>query len=392
MSKTNVQSEAKLFSKDMVLIITVNFFTFMSFQLFPSALPLYARDLGVDESQLGWLLAITTISALVVRPFAGMIVDRYGRHGVMISGFIIMAAAIILMAIVPLFGALLAFRFIQGVGWGCCTTSNSTTASDIIPKQRFAEGMGYYSLSTAIALAIAPGLGIEIVNMFGMTVLSGISTAFLALAAVVSFLITYKRIDPETAPKKSALVEVASIFPAVTIFFISFTYGAIITFLAIDAESRGVGGIALFFTIYALATLVSRPVSGRLTDKRGFTITVLSGIVLMIPSLLLIAMANSLVMYLVAAAFFGIGFGTLQSSLSAMAILLAPASHRGSANATYLLGFDGGIGVGAIVSGWIVAALGYQGMFFVIACMPVVSLVIYAAGKKMGHGKPRSNE
>ena len=66
--------------------------------------------------------------------------------------------------------------------------------------------------------------------------------------------------------------------------------------------------------------------------------------------------------------------------------------HKSRLRFWFLLGFVGGIGVGAIVSGWIVAALGYQGMFFVIACTPVVSLVIYAAGKKMGLGRPRTSE
>lgn len=387
MSEHAPTQNTRLFSKDMVLIIVVNFFTFMSFQLFPSALPLYARSLGVADGMLGWIMAITTISALAVRPIAGMVVDRHGRHGVMIAGFIVMAAAVLLMAVVPLFGALLAFRFIQGIGWGCCTTSNSTTASDIIPKSRFAEGMGYYSLSTAIALAVAPGLGIELLNMLGMTVLSGISTAFLALAAITSFFIAYKRIDPESAPRKAALIEAASAFPAITVFFISFCYGAIVTFLAIDAESRGVEGIALFFTVYALATLVSRPVSGRLTDKRGFTLTVVMGIVLMVPSLLLIALSGSLGMYLTAAVLLGIGYGTLQSSLSAMAVVLAHPSRRGAANATYLLGFDGGIGVGAIASGWLAGALGYQGMFLVVTFMPCIALAIYGTGLKLGFGK-----
>lgn len=392
MNDSAAKEDMRLFTKDMWLIIAVNFLTFMSFQLFPSALPLYARDLGVEESQLGWIMAITTISALAVRPVAGMIVDRHGRHGVMIAGFIIMAAAIILMALVPLFGALLAFRFVQGIGWGCCTTSNSTTASDIIPKKRFAEGMGYYSLSTAVALAIAPGLGIELLNMCGMTVLSAISTAFLILAAIVSFSIAYKRIDPNVAPKRTSLVEPASVFPAITVFFISFCYGAIVTFLAIDAESRGVSGIALFFTVYALATLVSRPLAGRLTDKRGFTITVVIGIVLMVPSLLLIALAGSLATYLASAILLGVGYGTLQSSLSAMAVLLASPARRGAANATYLLGFDGGIGIGAIASGWLVAALGYKGMFLFVACMPLVALAVYAIGQRLGFGKAKTKD
>ena len=381
------QENSRLFSKGMILIIAVNFLTFMSFQLFPPTLPLYARGLGVDESQLGWLMAMATVAALVVRPFAGSVVDRRGRHGVMVAGLAVMGIAVVLMTLVPLFGALLAFRFIQGIGWGCCTTANSTVASDVIPKEHFAEGMGYYSLSAAVALAIAPGLGIELLNRGGMTVPASAATVFLILALMVSFFIAYRRIEPVQAPKRSALIEQASVFPAVTVFFISFCYGAIVTFLAIDAESRGVEGVSLFFAVYALATLVSRPASGRLTDKCGFTLAVVLGIVFMVPALVLIAFAGSLATYVVAAVFLGIGYGALQSSLSAMAVLLAPPSHRGAANATYLLGFDGGIGVGAVASGWMVGVWGYQGMFLALTLFPLIALIVYAGGQRLGLGK-----
>lgn len=374
----------------MILIAVVNFLTFMSFQLFPSALPLYARDIGVSEDQLGWLLAVTTVSALFIRPVAGMLVDRRGRHGVMVCGLIVMAASVVLMAVMPMFGALLALRFIQGIGWGCCTTSNSTVASDVIPRKRFAEGMGYYSLSSAVALAIAPGLGIELLNIMGMQMLSGVSTVFMALALVASFFITYRKIDFESVSRKAALIEPASVLPAVTIFFTSFCYGGIVTFLAIDAEDRGIEGIAFFFTLYALATLVSRPASGALTDRRGFTLTVVLGVVVVVPALMLIAFASSIVFYLAAALLLGIGFGMLQSSLSAMAVVLAPVERRGAANATFLLGFDGGIGVGAVVSGFMVSAIGYQGMFFAVAFLPIISLVIYLMGRKFGFGDSAS--
>ncbi|MDO4182837.1 MAG: MFS transporter [Coriobacteriia bacterium] len=374
------QTTTKVFTKDFLLIALVNFLTFMSFQLFPSSLPLYAREIGAPEHLLGWLTALTTVSALVTRPVMGAVVDRKGRHGVMIAGLIIMAVSIILMALVPIFGALLALRLLQGVGWGCSTTANSTTASDVIPKPRFAEGMGYYSLSAALALAIAPGLGIQMLNVLGMPVLAGCSTVFLALALVGSFFITFKRISPETAPKKIEFIEPASVFPAVTVFFTSLCYGALVTFLALDAQYRGIEGIPLFFTVYAMATLVSRPVSGMLVDRKGFTPAVVAGIAIMVPSMLLITFASSLGMYLVAAVLLGVGFGTLQSSLSAMAIMLAPPNRRGSANATYLLGFDGGIGVGAVASGVLAGAVGYFGMWLAISVMPLVAAAVYAAG------------
>ena len=389
MGNESPSHEIKLFTKDMLLVTIVNFLTFTSFQLFPSALPLYAQGLGVADDQLGLLMAITTVSALATRPIAGMVADRRGRHGVMVVGFFIMGVAVFLLPVIPLFSALLVIRFVQGIGWACSTTSTSTAASDIIPKKRFAEGMGYFSLSTAIALAIAPGLGIELLDTFGIAALSTVSIVCLALALVASFFISYKHISVESSNTKMELVERSSAFPSVIAFCLSLCYGAVITYLAIDAESKGIQGIALFFTVYALATLFSRPASGRLSDKKGFAPAVVFGIVFMVPSLVLIAMADSLAMYIAAALLLGIGYGTAQAALSAMAVILAPPERRGAANATYLLGLDAGIGVGSLASGALVGMIGCQDMFLATACMPVVAVAIYTIGHIAGLDKAK---
>ena len=43
----------------------------------------------------------------------------------------------------------------------------ATIAADIIPKRRFAEGMGYYALTAAISSALAPAVSVELVQGAG---------------------------------------------------------------------------------------------------------------------------------------------------------------------------------------------------------------------------------
>src|SRR5680860_1338442 len=55
--------------------------------------------------------------------------------------------------------------------------------------------------------------------------------------------------------------------PAVTAFFATMTYGAILAFVALHAADQGVGNVGLFFTVYAVFLTVIRPPAGRITVR-----------------------------------------------------------------------------------------------------------------------------
>ena len=90
-----------------------------------------------------------------------------------------------------------------------------------------------------------------------------------------------------------------------------------------------------------------------------------------------LAYANSLPTVLLAAVFYGIGYGTLQPIMNAIVIKLAPPERRGSANATYYATMDISFGIGSIVWGAASQYLGFTAVFLACAASVVISLVIY---------------
>lgn len=368
-------NKPKLWTTTFILITVTNLFMFFAFQLFPSALPPYLQSLGASDSVLGWLQGILTIATLLVRPFTGIVLDRYGRKGVFLVGLTGMILSTASYMFFPVVGAILAIRFVHGMAWGISSTACSTIASDNIEKTRFAEGMGYFSLASSVAMAIAPAIGLSIRLQSNIL----LALVFLAVTSILALMIKYQKQPANQGVEKRSVSPYAkeSILPSVIMIFITITYGAVVTFLAVYGKQKSVEGIGLFFTVYAVSMLVTRPFLGKLVDRKGFGAGVWPGIILIPAALLLLSVSNSLTMFLVCAVLFGIGIGAAQSSLQTMAIVNASKDRIGAANATFLTGFDGGIGIGSVLAGLLSSVVGYGNMFALMAISPVLAGILF---------------
>lgn len=366
-----------LFTKQFLLVSLVNFLLFTSFQFFPSALPLYAQPLGASDGLIGMITAAGTLSSIVARPIAGMILDTRGRKPIFLVGMAVMALATLLFSFFPYAVALVPLMLIRGFGWGISSTSSNTTATDLIPRERFGEGMAYFGLSISFALAIAPALGVKLITTAGIHVVVGISVAFIVVSMLIVSRLEYKKVE-RIEPQNVKVIEKSALLPAFIFFFISFTYGGVISFLAVHATILGIKDISWYFFVYAIATLVSRPLIGKLVDRIGVNITVFGGLVLVIPALVIIACATTLWHFLVAAVLYGFGFATLHTSLQTLALKDAPPERRGVANGTYLFGMDGGIMLGSVISGIVAGFAGYPNLFLFLAAMPLGAAIVFA--------------
>lgn len=371
------RNNTKLWTKDFVFISLVNLLLFASWQMFPFVLPLYLQSLGATDVLLGWVTAVTTLAALLVRPFCGFVLDRFGRKGVLLVGIALMALSVASYSIFSVIIAIFAIRFVHGLAWGVASTASQTVASDVIPPRRFGEGMGLFALSASLALAIAPGLALELYNFEGMGPVIAVAFGTLAVALVIALLMKYKQVEDPKLFTFKGIFEKRSLVPSVIIFCLTMAYGALTTFLALHAVAQGVEGIGIFFTAYAIAVAASRPFLGKVVDRKGYGIIIVPGLVIIAIALVILSFADSLPLFILVAFLYGLGFAACNSTLQTMAVAGVPVSRRGAANATYLVGFDSGIGFGAVVAGAIVSIAGYSGMFLAFAILPLIGGLVF---------------
>jgi MFS family permease len=370
--------KARLWTKDFILIALANFTLFVSFQMLLPTLPAYAATLGGSELAAGLIIGIFTFSAVAIRPLAGFFMDQRGRKGVLVAGFLIFVVCVFLYNFAYLIVLLLLLRVVHGLGWGMVTTATGTVAADVIPHARRGEGLGYYGMSAVLSMAFAPPLGVYIMESLGFNHLFIVS-AILAMAALALALgINYVPVvKDEQLQVKPAIFEPSSFRTSSVLFFLTFIYGGIITFIVLFAQSLGIGNYSLFFTVYAAVLFIARPIAGRLSDQRGADVVVIPGLILATVGIIMLGLAQGLAYFLISAVFIGLGFGSAQPSLQALTIKLAPPERRGAANATFFSSFDLGIGFGAITLGAVSTLVGYAGMYLFSSLAGIIGLVLY---------------
>ncbi len=369
--------QPKLWTRDLVLIILVNLCVFTNHIMSLSTFPFYIQELGGSEAVSGACATLFSLVAVVVRPFVGWWLDNGARRAVLIIGLLGLALAPAGYVAVPMLSVALVFRMVHGAALSFSNSTTATVASDVICRPRFAEGMGFFGMATALASAIAPALGLELMG-FGFNVLYG-AAAVISLVALALFLfVRSPKPQVEKRPLSiAALINRDSLPATATMLIFMFTFGALENFVAIYASANDLPSASIFFLIMAVMLLLVRVFLGRLVDEKGEAFFVYSGNVAMIVALLLLAFAPSAATFYIAAALAGYGFGGLEPALQSMAVHTATNETRGSANSTFLCGYDIGYGLGGGIAGVLITSVGYSSMWALVSLACVASMAVY---------------
>ena len=369
----------ELWTGDFVFIALINFFIFIGFNMINVGMPLYISSLGANPMLTGLATTLATLATLLVRPFSGLLLDQIGRKRPLLIGLAAMAIVTAAYAFFPIVLIVLAIRCLHGMAWGLTSTASSTIAADLIPRKRFAEGMGYFALSTAVAVAIAPALALGVMQGYGAILMFAIAATCTLISLSLAFFQKSAKTEKPVhldKPGEIDLFENRAALPAIIMMFINCTFGAITTFIALHGKAQQVEDMWLYFTVYAVVTLVSRPLIGKIIDKKGFFGPGIFSMCGVIITLITIGLADNLMMFCLAGAFCGVGLGTGMATFQSMAVSTVPPARRGIATATFFFGFDAGIGIGAACAGFLSGIIGYSNMFFTMIVFPVLALII----------------
>ncbi|MFS0750201.1 MFS transporter [Oceanobacillus sp. 1P07AA] len=372
--------KGKIWSRDFLFIWVANFFVFLGFQMTLPTIPLFVKELGGSDQMVGIIVGIFTFSALLIRPYAGHALESKGRGFVYLLGLGIFVISVGAYAFTASLVLLVIIRIVQGVGWGFSTTAGGTVATDLIPPKRRGEGMGYFGLSGNIALAFGPSLGLTLAGIISFSQLFLFCAVFGLIALLFALKIHYKKVNlspHKTQAARFDVFEKSALQPSILLFFITFAFGGIATFLPLHALERGVEGIQLYFLIFAIFIMISRTFSGQIYDRKGHKYIFLPAAIIIFVSMLLLSWLPSTTILLTAAACFGLGFGAIQPALQAWAVNKAPNNRKGMANATFFSSFDLGVGIGAILFGQIASFFNYASIYLTAAGSIVISILIY---------------
>lgn len=378
-----------LWTKDFVLFIGSNFFVSLNFYILVTTMALYSiEQFQASESQAGLASSIFIVGALIARVFAGALIEKVGRKKMLYVGLALFVVATFFYFFSSTLMILFAVRFVHGLAFGFAATAMNTTVMDSLPIERRGEGTGYFSLSSTAATAFGPFIGILLMNQFDMNMIFIVAFVMTILAFVLAFLANVKESELTAEERKALPVSFKlnnflsfEVLPIAGLtLLMGICYASLMSFINVYAKEIDlVTAGSYFFLVYGAFLFISRPVAGKILDARGDNIVIMPSIMMFSISLLLLSMVSSTFVFLLAAMFAALGFGTYMSCVQAVSAKVAPRNKIGLAISTFFIGLDTGVGLGPIFLGLLIPVTGYEKMYMYLAVLVFALLFVYYA-------------
>ncbi|UKK59490.1 MFS transporter [Prevotella communis] len=392
-------TQDRLWNRNYCKVMAANFALFFAFYVLTPLLPLYLSEhFGATKDVIGMVLSGYTITALLVRPFSGYVVDTFPRKKVLLicfTAFAIFFAGYLAASTLLLF---LIVRTLHGGPFGALTVANSTVAIDVLPSSRRTEGIGYYGLSNNLAMAIAPTIGIFVYQWSGSFEL----LFWIALAVAVGGLMVDStvKVKPQTSHLKPQTLSWDRFFLlrgwllGLNMVAFGFSFGVLSNYLAIyGKEVMGItGGTGTYFMLCSVGLILSRIQGGKALRQGRLTHNAGSGMVISFIGYTLFILVPNMVGYYASALLIGLGNGHMWPAFQNMTINVASNNQRGTANSTILISWDIGMGLGILLGGVIAEMISYGAAFWTVVLVNGAGVALFFLATKQFFLKRNLNE
>jgi len=360
----------KLWTSSFINACIGNFLLFYAFYLLVPVFPLYLIEkYEASKSLVGLILSSYTIAALLIRPFAGFILDMVYRKPVYLIAYLLFVLTFVGYPIANTIGLFLFFRILHGFTFGFVTTAGNSLVIDIMPPSRRGEGLGYFGVANNLAMAVGPMTGLFLHDIYNFDVIFytaiGIGAlGFLFASTIKARNMADKNLKQPLAFDRFFLFE--GFNAGFSLLLMGVPYGIVVTYIALYGKELGIlSGVGVFFSLMAVGLTFSRLISGKLVDKGKLVPVIAYGTALCVITFILLSTIKmfenhliiSIIFYLVSL-LMGVGYGLIFPAYNSLFVNLAPNNRRATASSTYMTSWDIGIGIGLVAGGWIADSTG----------------------------------
>ena len=380
-SEQLVNTKPALWTRNFTTCAAANFLLFFSFYQLLPILPMFIIDkFQTDNATAGIIISLYTIGALACRPFAGFLVDTLSRKPLYFWTFFAFTLCFIGYKTLGLIPLLALLRFMHGLCFGISTTASNTVAIDALPSSRRGEGIGYFGISVNLAFATGPMTGMFLYEAFGDNIVFAISIILcvIGLVLVQTLKVAPKEKKPHAPLSLDRFFLTRAIPQFVNFIFVGFAYGPVTNYIALYAKELGIGGSGWFYALIAAGLIINRITTGRLIDKGYLVHLVGTGMTLNIIAYFMLAFCHTPITFFASAFLIGTSLGLIFPGYQTMCVNLARHDQRGTANSTYLSGWDIGIGIGILAGGSMAEHFGmHQQVFFTCGVALIIADILY---------------
>ena len=371
-----------LYTPAFIAICAIMLLGFSSNYVIQAVLPILVLARGGDATLVGLIIAAFSFPSVVLRPFMGRLVDEWSQRRVLAVGTGLMAVTGFAY-LVPNLAAIFVNRIAHGSAWAAFSTGANATLARLAPAERRGEASGVFNLMPGIAQMVMPALGLLLLGAFsteGPFIASGV-IGLAALAVAVFGPLPRSQPASRIEGTASALLDRGALLPMTIEFMFTSVSALFLVYPPVFAATHGipVADLTLYYPAYGIALVLVRLLAGRVLDRVPRGVAIAAGTTVAILALGVAIVADSVPGLTVAGVLYAGASGFTSPTTMALAIDRANPRRMGAAMATYSLGFQLGLGVGAAVWGFLIDTVGYPGPYVGAIVLQVGLLALLAA-------------
>jgi len=380
-------------SRNLQIVIAIVVLAVTGGSLVGPILPAMLDPLQVSEEQVGWVLSVYTLLALIGTPVLGLLADRWGRKAVLVPCLLLFGLSGAGIALVRTFWAVLLLRAGQGLAVGGMMNTGVTLIGDLFQSADRARAMGYRITFQTLTNTFVPFLagGLAAMAWFYPFLLYGLA---LPLALLAGLQLRVERTHDSNGEHKPDPAQrlTAYIFRprALWVFFSNLMafvllFAMVVYMPLVVVQRLGLGtlhsGLALSTGAGTAALVSSR--AGWLLERYSEYAVVSLGFTLCCLALASVPLASLFGLLLGSLVVWGAGFGLLTPALNTCAAGLAPAEHRGSVVSVFTATIYLGQTVSPPLFGSILAVAGMNAVFILASISGLIPLLLALLGLRL---------
>jgi MFS family permease len=393
----------------MPLISTVTLIGFLDTTLLVPIVATYATDLGATVGIAGLIVGLYSIINTPANILFGRLIDKLGFKLPLIGGLAGDAVAMLLysMCRLPLHLALVrAFHGFTGAAAGPATMS---AISDYSAEKRGGRSMSIYGMAIAAANLLGFGMSGMLYERLGNNWLFAFGAVVLAAGFSISFFlprggrpkraapVTAERVLRETTSSGWGTANILRLLrrPRLVVAYGAilaqyFSFGGLVTLLPREVERHGMDAfhMGMLLVVFSVVFIAVQFPAGSYSDRKGRRLPVIAGLAIGGLALLALplvsnamasggaALATAFIGMALVMAVYGVGYGLLFPSVSAMVADESLPDERGVATGLFHALLTAGVAIGAPLLGWAGQVWGIQTAMLLTPLAMAVGLVL----------------
>ncbi len=374
--------------KILPVTLMVTFLGFLDTHLLIPVMALYTAELGAGVGTIGLIIGLYSITNTPANVLFGRLIDRVGYKLPLIAGLIGDALSMFLYSVCRLPIHLALVRVFHGISGGLVGPATMSVTADFADRSQKGRVMGFYGMSLAAATLVGYGVSGFFVSRLGYQALFLFGAAILAAGAILSILLPGNR-QQDSMTAKTSLGEIITKAKDLltrrgltvaygAIFAQYFTFGSVVTLLPLYMKGLGMEAfhVGMSLVTFAIMFIVIQLPSGALSDKVGRLKPTFAGLSLGIVALILLPSVGTFPLLAAVMALYGIAYGILFPSISALVADHTIPEERGIATGMFHALITAGVAIGAPVMGWAGETIGIELGLALTAGVMAVALAV----------------